>query len=208
MKFEIRDPAPTRVVRPLLIGLTLLAMFVLSAVPAYAATTIYKSQEKGDTVLYASSYTGDDCNYLEQFVTVVGSKTEPARIEFVLYGSNWCTGETYFQSGHGSVSTFDVSNRLDEAHVEAVVPWFDHQTGETLGDRSIDLTWTATTPVSKTITKERTSVNGVYRSTLRITGMTAGASVTGTINSPAEGYMSKESTFNHVIYHYPLEPEE
>ena len=185
----------TRYARPFLVGLTLLAMLILPAAPSSAAT-VYKFSTKGDA-LYGSSYITDGCSYAVESVDVADSKKTAPTISYIAYGYDCNTGSSYTYYGSGTPSTFEFDNNLSSAHIEADLALYDYYTGAPIGQKSLDLTWTGTGPVTKGIYKYRTTVDGQYKDSYRTSGTSRSASVTGSFDG--SGSMATSGTVSHTV---------
>jgi hypothetical protein len=167
------------------------ALTFLSTPTATAATTTYQERFSGYS-LYGISETSEPCSETgwishETLVNVFTTKTSKT-VFYSSYQGDECADTQSYSSGSGEAAEFDVDGRLSAAHVVASVPiWTQtyHQgvpAAEVQSTLELDLTWTATGPLSKSLYTSTSRSPGVYNYSYKFNGQSRPAAVTGTLD--------------------------
>ena len=182
--------------RPLLAGIALLTLLISTTTPASAAT-VHNTHFRGNSV-YTYSETYDGCGY--GYASLSVSQVQPAPPTLFYYASGYnCTpeGGYYYYCAEGLPTTYNVGGNLSTARVTATVSLTDCA-GTSIGQsKNLDVTWTATSPVSKGGYSSRNAVPGYYVESYRVNGKSRSASVSGSITG--YGSISTVTSGTHIV---------
>jgi len=153
-------------------------LLVTGAVPAQAATEVFKERLKGPVVeVFASSPSDDDeCLTIDTHVRADRETVQYDRAVF-----DHCNGELVeLEFGLGTPTVFEVTKRATSARLVAEVELLDERTGEPTGEViDLDLTFTATGRARHVRSSFSETTPEGFKFSTRTIGKFAPATVTG-----------------------------
>jgi hypothetical protein len=131
-----------RLLRLFLTMLPLTALLLLGALPAAnsAATEVFTRHFHG-LQLFGQTFAQDGCTNSGQ--TLLADRTQ---VVYVFSSTNSCTGERSQIIGSAVPTVFKVTSHLGLGHLVATIPLTDVSTGASVGELTIDETFTAARP--------------------------------------------------------------
>jgi hypothetical protein len=179
----------------------LAVLFLASAVPAHAATEVFRDRMSG-LVVEASSFSmsDDECIF-----TSVNVWADRETVQYSNFSYDECNDvELVTEFGSGTPTVFEVAKTLESAHLVAEVTLIDPMTGEATDEVvSLDLTWTATGPATRIRESYSESLPGEYRFTFRTIGTFAPATVEGLGENVEFARIGRASSMFMSVVHDP-----